>query len=60
MRLISAAPDLLEALITKRDYIADAVSGSLTYEGSGDGFKAMALEDLARIDAAIAKATGAA
>jgi hypothetical protein len=56
----AAGPELLEALLTKRDYIADAASGALTYEGSGEGFKAMAAEDLARIDAAIAKATGAA
>ena len=58
-RLIAAAPCLLEALRTKRDYVADAASGSLTYADSGDGFIAMAKEDLARIDAAIAKATGA-
>lgn len=46
---------LREALKTNRDYIADAASGALTYEGSGEGFKAMAAEDLARIDALIAK-----
>lgn len=45
---------LVEALLTKRDYIADAASGALTYEDSGEGFKAMAAEDLARIDALIA------
>ena len=56
-RLIAAAPDLLEALLTKRDYVADAASGSLTYSDSGEGFIAMAKEDLARIDAAIARAT---
>lgn len=57
--LIAAAPDLLEALRTKRDYVADAASGALAYESSGEGFKAMAKEDLARIDAALAKATAA-
>ena len=57
-RLIAAAPDMFEALLTERDYVADAASGGLTYEGSGEGFMAMAKEDLARIDAAIAKAKG--
>ena len=55
---IAAAPDLLEALLTKRDYVADASSGALTYKDSGEGFIAMAKEDLVRIDAAIAKARG--
>jgi len=45
---------LVEALQTKRDYIADAASGALTYADSGEGFKAMAKEDLARIDAILA------
>lgn len=57
-RLIAAAPDLLEALLTKRDYVADAASGALTYPDSGEGFKLMAAEDLARIDAIVAKARG--
>lgn len=50
--------ELLAALHTARDYVADAASGGLTYEGSGEGFIAMAKEDLARIEAAIAKAEG--
>lgn len=52
----AAAPELAEALQTLRDYVSDASKGALTYEGSGDGFIAMAKEDLARIDAALAKA----
>lgn len=48
--------ELVEALKTKRDYIADAAAGHLTYVDSGEGFFAMAKEDLARIDAALAKA----
>lgn len=51
--------ELVEALKTKRDYISDAANGALTYEDSGDGFKAMAAEDLARIDALLAKIGGA-
>ena len=47
-----------EALKTNRDYVADAAAGALTYEGSGEGFMAMAKDDLARIDAAIRKAKG--
>lgn len=44
---------LRQVLATTRDYIADAASGALTYEDSGDGFIAMAKEDLARLDAAL-------
>lgn len=58
-RLRDINATLLAGLRTKRDYVADAASGALTYADSGDGFIAMAKEDLARIDAAIAKATGA-
>ena len=42
--------EVVEVLLTKRDYIADAAAGALTYKDSGDGFIAMAKEDLARID----------
>lgn len=59
-QLAASTPELLEALRTNRDYIADAASGGLKYDGSGDGFIAMAKEDLAVIDALIAKATGVA
>ncbi len=59
-RLIAAAPELLDVVKTLRDYIADTASGALHFSDSGEGVKAMAAEDLARVDAAIAKATGAA
>jgi len=55
LRELTARPDdalraeLVEALATARDYVSDAAQGALTYEGSGDGFIAMAKEDLARI-----------
>ncbi|MBJ6120893.1 hypothetical protein [Sphingomonas mollis] len=35
-----------DALRTARDYVADAAKGKLTYEDSGEGFAAMAREDL--------------
>lgn len=50
--------ELFEALVTARDYVADAAAGSLIYADSGGGFMAMAKEDLARIDATLAKAKG--
>lgn len=55
-RPASHEAELVEALITLRDYVCDAAQGALTYEGSGDGFIAMAKDDLARIEAALAKA----
>jgi hypothetical protein len=53
-RLIAAAPDLLEALKTVRDYVSDIVEGHI--EGSAK-LKFVAREDIVTIDAAIAKAT---
>ncbi len=50
---------LVEVLQMKRDYVRDCANGFLTYPDSGDGFKAMAAEDLARIDAALAKGDAA-
>jgi hypothetical protein len=55
-RLIAAAPELFDVVKSLRDYIADTASGALHYSDSGEGVKAMATEDLARVDAAIAKA----
>lgn len=49
-----------EALACKRDYVADAAKGFLFYKDSGDGFKAMATEDLERLDNALAKLNGVA
>jgi len=48
--------DLLDALRTKRDYVADVVDG---FNKITPAIHEMAQEDLARIDAAIAKATTA-
>lgn len=42
-----------EALETARDYISDAAAGALTYKDSEEGFKAMAADDLVRLDAAL-------
>ena len=50
----AALVDALEVMQTLRDYVSDASRGLLTYEGSGEGFIAMATEDLARIDALLA------
>lgn len=44
---------LREALATVRDYVADASTGALIYVDSGEGYIAMAKEDLARVDAAL-------
>lgn len=58
-RLIAAAPDLLSVALTLRDYISDAANGGLVYrEGLSNGLADMAADDLARIDAAIARAKG--
>jgi hypothetical protein len=54
-RLIASAPDLLEALKTVRDYVSDMAEGHIQQTPA---LTAMAHEDLARIDAAIARATG--
>lgn len=54
VRLIAAAPELLEVLLTVRDYVSDTVEGHIEQSVART---AMAREDLARIDAAIAKAT---
>jgi len=54
-RLIAAAPDLLEALKTVRDYVSDIVEGHI--EGSAK-LQFVAREDIVTIDAAIAKALG--
>jgi hypothetical protein len=48
------ATGVREALDAARDYVADAASGALTYADSGDGFIAMAKEDLVQLDAVIA------
>jgi hypothetical protein len=50
---------LVEALRTLRDYVADAADGTLTYEGGGESFIAMAKEDLVRIDTALASSAPA-
>ena len=57
-RLFAAAPDLLDVVLTLRDYIADTAQGALSYTDRSlpSGLAEMAAEDLARIDAAIAKA----
>lgn len=55
-RIEHTTPDrnaVLSVLETARDYFTDAANGTLTYEGSGEGFKAMAKEDLARLEAAL-------
>jgi hypothetical protein len=54
-RLIASAPCLLEALKTVRDYVSDMAEGHIQQTPA---LTAMAHEDLARIDAAIAKAAG--
>ncbi len=58
-RLISAAPDLLDVVQTLRDYVSDCASGWIDDGSNGSRFRDMAHDDLARIDAAIAKATAA-
>lgn len=55
--LTARIAELEGVLQTNRDYVADAANGHLFYADSGEGFIAMAKEDLARIDAALAKAT---
>ena len=58
-RLIAAAPDMLETLKTVRDYVSDASKANLVWpDGYNDALTEMATGDLARIDAAIARATG--
>ncbi|MGN6290361.1 MAG: hypothetical protein ACTHNA_13995 [Sphingopyxis terrae] len=57
-RLIAAAPDLLEALRTVRDWVADAASGQSFFSQAPADIVEMAVGDIARIDAAIARATG--
>ncbi len=57
-RLIAAAPDLLSVAKTLRDYVADTVSGALVADCGDARLIGMAEDDLARIDAAIAKAEG--
>jgi hypothetical protein len=55
MRLIAAAPDLLEALKKARDYVAKvngSIAGAIGHENT------IVKPDLDMIDAAIAKATG--
>lgn len=53
---LQARVDGLVALLqTKRDYVQDCANGFLTYADSGEGFKLMAAEDLARIDAALSQ-----
>ena len=50
---------LLDALQTAQDYVSDASKGALKHDGDSAGLIAMASDDLARINAAIAKATAA-
>lgn len=58
-RLIAAAPDMLEVLHTARDYLSDCASGALRYACGDFVCPKMISDDLNRINAAIAKATGA-
>ena len=55
-RLIAASPDLLDCLRTVRDYVTDRLAD--VKAAGGASMIEMVSEDLARIDAAIAKATG--
>lgn len=48
---------ILDVLATARDYFTDAAKGTLTYEGSDEGFKLMAAEDLARLEAVFTSLT---
>ena len=54
--LFAAAPELLEVVQTLRDYVADAAGGHCKY-ADGATYAKLASEDLARIDAALAKAS---
>lgn len=59
---IAAAPDLLEALLTAKDYLDDIQKGALWCESNSDKLTRIPQdqvdEDLARINAAICKARG--
>ncbi len=58
--LIAAAPDMYEALKIARDYMSDAISyAQRAFEGHEEtGGIPLMLEELAQVDAALAKAGG--
>jgi len=58
-RLIAAAPDMYEALKIARDYMSDAISyAQRAFEGHEEtGGIPLMLEELAQVDAALAKAS---
>jgi hypothetical protein len=55
-RLLCAAPDMLASLQTMRDYVSDRLMDAMA--AGGKSMIDMVTEDLARVDAAISKATG--